>query len=144
MNKILYVPDPILRQTSKKIKKITSKEIDISKKMIDLMLKAPGVGLAANQIGILKKIVTINLPNENKFLMVENTINKNFAGTGIAKFVAGKGWKNASKEVKTEYIKYKNVKYNNRKRIQFHKRIKTKYCYCCRLWQDYTQKYLKS
>ena len=46
-----------------------------------------------------------NLPNENKFLMVENTINKNFAGTGIAKFVAGKGWKNASKEVKTEYIK---------------------------------------
>ena len=48
MNQILYVPDPILRQTSKKIKKITSKEIDISKKMIDLMLKAPGVGLAAN------------------------------------------------------------------------------------------------
>ena len=66
MNKILYVPDPILRQTSKKIKKITSKEIDISKKMIDLMLKAPGVGLAANQIGILKKIVTINLPDEKK------------------------------------------------------------------------------
>jgi N-formylmethionyl-tRNA deformylase len=64
MNQILYVPDPILRQTSKKIEKITSKEIDISKKMIDLMLKAPGVGLAANQIGILKKIVTINLPNE--------------------------------------------------------------------------------
>ena len=65
MNQIIYVPDPILRQTSEKIKKITSKEIDISKKMIDLMLKAPGVGLAANQIGILKKIVTINLPNEN-------------------------------------------------------------------------------
>ena len=65
MNQILYVPDPILRQTSENIKKITSKEIDISKKMIDLMLKAPGVGLAANQIGILKKIVTINLPNDN-------------------------------------------------------------------------------
>ena len=46
-----------------------------------------------------------NLPNENKFLMVENTINNNFAGTGIAKFVAGKSWNNASKEVKIEYIK---------------------------------------
>ena len=46
-----------------------------------------------------------NLPYENKFLMVENTINNNFAGTGIAKFVAGKSWKSASKEVKTEYIK---------------------------------------
>ena len=78
MNQILYVPDPILRQTSKKIKKITSKEIDISKKMIDLMLKAPGVGLAANQIGILKKIVTINLPNEknekNKIYTLFNPI----------------------------------------------------------------------
>ena len=61
MNKILYVPDPILRQKAKPIKEITSKEIEISKKMIETMLKAPGVGLAANQIGILKKIVTINI-----------------------------------------------------------------------------------
>ena len=27
------------------------------------MLSAPGVGLAANQIGILKKIITVNIPN---------------------------------------------------------------------------------
>ena len=46
-----------------------------------------------------------SLPNENKFLMVENTINNNFAGTGIAKFVAGKSWNATSKEVKIEYIK---------------------------------------
>ncbi len=39
-----------------------------------------------------------DLPNENKFLMIEQTINNNFAGTGIAKFVAGKSWKNASKD----------------------------------------------
>ncbi|MDC3270375.1 ABC transporter substrate-binding protein [Alphaproteobacteria bacterium] len=45
-----------------------------------------------------------DLPNENKFLMVENTINNNFAGTGIAKFVAGKSWNGASKEVKKKYI----------------------------------------
>jgi len=46
-----------------------------------------------------------NLSNENKFLMIENTINNNFAGTGIAKFVAGKSWNGASKEVKLNYIK---------------------------------------
>jgi ABC-type transporter MlaC component len=46
-----------------------------------------------------------NLSNENKFLMVEKTINNNFAGTGIAKFVAGKSWNASSKEVKIEYIK---------------------------------------
>ena len=46
-----------------------------------------------------------DLPNENRFLMIEQTINNNFAGTGIAKFVAGDSWKSASKEVKKEYIK---------------------------------------
>ena len=46
-----------------------------------------------------------DLPNENKFLMIEQTINNNFAGAGIAKFVAGKSWNGASKEIKLEYIK---------------------------------------
>ena len=72
MKKILYVPNPILRQKAKTIKNITSKEIDISKKMIDMMLKAPGVGLAANQIGVLKKIVTVNIksPEDNDNIYV--------------------------------------------------------------------------
>ena len=54
---------------------------------------------------IISAYKNTNLPNENKFLMVENTINNNFAGTGIAKFVAGKSWNATSKEVKIEYIK---------------------------------------
>jgi ABC-type transporter MlaC component len=54
---------------------------------------------------IISTYLNNDLPNENKFLIVENTINNNFAGTGIAKFVAGKSWKGASKQVKKEYIK---------------------------------------
>ena len=46
-----------------------------------------------------------NLPSENRFLMIEQTINNNFAGSGIAKFVAGKSWNGASKDTKLEYIK---------------------------------------
>ncbi len=46
-----------------------------------------------------------DLPNENRFLMIEQTINNNFAGTGIAKFVAGESWAAASKDTKKEYIK---------------------------------------
>ena len=46
-----------------------------------------------------------NLPNENRFLMVEQTINNNFAGAGIAKFVSGKSWNSASKETKKKYIR---------------------------------------
>ena len=66
MDKILLVPDPLLRQKAKNLKTVTSNDIDLSKKMIDIMLKAPGVGLAANQIGVLKKIVTVNIHNEEK------------------------------------------------------------------------------
>ena len=47
-----------------------------------------------------------DLPNENRFLMIEQTINNNFAGSGIAKFVAGKAWDAASKDTKKEYIKH--------------------------------------
>ena len=59
MNKLVYVPNPLLRQKANKIKFVGANEIEIAKKMMQIMLKAPGVGLAANQIGILKQIVTI-------------------------------------------------------------------------------------
>ena len=59
MEKLLYVPNPFLRQKANRIKSVGSEEIEISKKMMQIMLNAPGVGLAANQIGILKQIVTI-------------------------------------------------------------------------------------
>ena len=54
---------------------------------------------------ILNSYQNENLPNENRFLMVEQTINNNFAGAGIAKFVSGKAWNSASKETRKEYIK---------------------------------------
>ena len=54
---------------------------------------------------ILSSYQNENLPNENRFLMVEQTINNNFAGAGIAKFVSGNAWNSASKETKKEYIK---------------------------------------
>ncbi len=59
MTNLLYVPNPLLRQKAEKIKFVGSDEVNIAKKMMDIMLKAPGVGLAANQIGILKQIITI-------------------------------------------------------------------------------------
>ena len=71
MDKILFVPHPKLRQQAKTIIKVTQSEIDLSKKMVDLMLDAPGVGLAANQIGILKKIVTVRIHDEEN--EIDNT-----------------------------------------------------------------------
>ena len=72
MKKILFVPNPILRKQSKNITNIKKEELSIAEEMMNIMINAPGVGLAANQIGILKKIVTINIEDK------ENNINKKY------------------------------------------------------------------
>ena len=73
MQNILLVPHPKLRAKAETINKISEKEIKIAEKMIEIMKKAPGVGLAANQIGILKKIITVHIFNEEKSGVVPNT-----------------------------------------------------------------------
>ncbi len=54
---------------------------------------------------ILEAYKNPSLSNYKRFELIEETINNNFAGTGIAKFVAGKSWLEASKETKHNYIK---------------------------------------
>ena len=54
---------------------------------------------------ILNAYTNDNLSNIDRFNYIEDTINKNFAGAGIAKFVAGQAWALANKETKKEYIK---------------------------------------
>ena len=74
MSEILLVPHPLLRQKSKALKRITKEDIDLSKKMIKIMKKAPGVGLAANQIGILKRVIAIQLPEEDPRIYINPEI----------------------------------------------------------------------
>tara|TARA_Y100001970_G_C14076762_1_gene772425 strand:+ start:398 stop:1000 length:603 start_codon:yes stop_codon:yes gene_type:complete len=53
---------------------------------------------------ILEAYKNENMSKETRFLMIEDTINYNFAGAGIAKFVSGESWSKADKETKKEYI----------------------------------------
>ena len=66
MSEILIVPHPLLRQKSKPLKKVTKEDVELSKNMTNIMKKAPGVGLAANQIGILKQIITVHILDKEK------------------------------------------------------------------------------
>ena len=61
---ILLVPNELLRQKANKLINITSDDIKIANQMMDTMIKAPGVGLAANQVGIIKQIITINFEDK--------------------------------------------------------------------------------
>ena len=53
---------------------------------------------------ILNTYKNDNITNAERYNYIEDTINKNFAGAGIAKFVAGQAWSLANKETKKEYI----------------------------------------
>ena len=64
MYEILIAPHTLLRQKSKALKNVSKEDINLSKIMIKIMKEKPGIGLAANQIGILKQIVTIFFVNE--------------------------------------------------------------------------------
>ena len=61
---ILLVPNELLRQKANRLINITCEDIKIANQMMDTMIKAPGVGLAANQVGILKQIITINFEDK--------------------------------------------------------------------------------
>ena len=56
-----YEGDPILRKTSKEVKEITPKIVELVDDMLETMYESNGVGLAAPQVGILKRIVVIDV-----------------------------------------------------------------------------------
>lgn len=61
LRKILQIGDPILRKKAKVVDKIDQKIIQLLDDMADTMYEADGVGLAAPQVGILKRVVVIDV-----------------------------------------------------------------------------------
>ena len=63
---IITEPDKILRKISISVQKVRDEERKIMDDMLDTMYAANGIGLAAIQIGIPKRIIVIDLKIENK------------------------------------------------------------------------------
>ncbi len=65
--KIVIEPDPILRKKSERLEKVDNNLKKLMDDMLETMYAAPGIGLAAVQIGILKRLVVIDISkNEEK------------------------------------------------------------------------------
>lgn len=56
--------DPVLRKTSKEVKELTPRITEIIQDMFETMYADNGVGLAAPQVGILKRIVVIDVGDQ--------------------------------------------------------------------------------
>ena len=64
--KILIEPDPLLRKKCEPIQKVDSNLQKLMNDMLETMYKAPGIGLAAIQVGILKRLIVIDISKENE------------------------------------------------------------------------------
>ncbi|MCH2309506.1 MAG: peptide deformylase [SAR202 cluster bacterium] len=65
VKEILEIPNPILRQKAKKVRNIDKDILKIAYNMVDTVRDAGGVGLAANQIGELWRIIVLQMPEED-------------------------------------------------------------------------------
>jgi len=66
VREILELPNPVLRQRAKKVRKITAPLLRIAYDMVDTMREAGGIGLAANQVGELRRLIVVQLPEEEE------------------------------------------------------------------------------
>ena len=72
--KIVRVGDPVLRTVCRPVEKITPRTLHLLDDMIETMHAADGVGLAAPQVGVLRRIVVIETPNEGLFELINPKI----------------------------------------------------------------------
>lgn len=66
--------DPILNKVCKPVKEMTDRTRELIEDMFDTMYDGNGVGLAANQVGILKQIVVIDVEDGNQYVLINPEI----------------------------------------------------------------------
>jgi len=64
VKKIRKIGDPVLREKSKNVGKIDSKLLELVNDMIDTLNNEGGVGLAAPQIGITRRVIIVNFDDK--------------------------------------------------------------------------------
>ena len=80
VKKILVEPNKLLRQISKAVEDVGYQERKVMDDMLDTMYAAPGIGLAAIQIGIPKRIIVMDISrdkNKNEPRYFVNPVIKN-------------------------------------------------------------------
>ena len=63
---LIILPDPILRQVSAPIEQVDDAVRNLSADMLETMYDAPGIGLAAIQVGINRRMLVIDLSKEDE------------------------------------------------------------------------------
>ena len=74
---IRIIPDPVLRQMAQPITVVDKRVAQFMEDMVESMYKGHGIGLAANQVGSLERVITVDVSTErnaSKALMMANPV----------------------------------------------------------------------
>nr|CAD6426662.1 peptide deformylase [Rhizobium sp. Q54] len=63
---LIILPDPVLRQVSKPVEQVDSEITRLADDMLETMYDAPGIGLAAIQIGVPRRLLVIDVSKEDE------------------------------------------------------------------------------
>ena len=66
--------DEVLTKNCKEVKEMTPRTKELIEDMLETMYDANGVGLAAPQVGILKRIVVIDTTGEDPYILINPRI----------------------------------------------------------------------
>ena len=74
IRQIRTIGDPILNKKCKEVTEVSERTKQLIDDMFETMYDANGVGLAAPQIGVLKRIVVIETDEENSYILINPVI----------------------------------------------------------------------
>ncbi len=72
---IRIIPDPVLRKIAQPVSAVNKRVAQFMEDMLESMYRGHGIGLAANQVGALERVITIDISEERngtKALMMAN------------------------------------------------------------------------
>ena len=63
---IVIAPDPVLKRTCKPVERVDDGVRQLLDDLLETMYAAPGIGLAAPQVGVLKRVIVVDCAGENE------------------------------------------------------------------------------
>ena len=74
IREVRTIGDEVLGKISKPVKEVNERTLQIIEDMFETMYETGGVGIAAPQVGILKRIVCLDVGDGNQYLMINPEI----------------------------------------------------------------------
>ncbi len=88
---LIILPDPLLREVSKPIERVDSDVRKLADDMLETMYDAPGIGLAAIQIGVARRLLVIDVAREGEEKQPLVVINPEIVAASEARSVYEEG-----------------------------------------------------